>query len=293
MDTNVKQKIWEAIVADRLKWNSDSAHANSLKIHATAYNRLKKGHYDDVKVDKWINMAHVVGYVLDEVNGWVIVPTATYITITAQLEACRKSSITGMFCDKAGIGKTEAAKDFAKKHKNVAYVDCSKAKSKQRFINTIMRAFGCEMQGTYYDRLDRLENLVKTLDKPTMIFDEAGDLDYPAYLEIKSLYNRLEGYCAFYQIGADGLREKIERNRGHFKVGYDEIYDRFGGKYQKIVPEQPKNKHTFMITQARQVLKANAPDMTADQIEEVIAQDPGLRRIKIYVKKRREGKKAA
>ena len=89
---------------------------------------------------------------------------------------------------------------------------------------------------------------LKTLNHPIIILDEAGDLQYDAFLEVKALWNATENYCGFYMMGADGLKEKMHRAINNRKVGYTEIFSRFGKRYGRVIPidkaESDKLLHT-------------------------------------------------
>ena len=113
--------------------------------------------------------------------------------------------------------------------------------------------------GKYADVYEDLVFYLRTLSTPLIILDEAGDLNYDAFLEIKALWNAVEMICSFYMIGADGLREKVRRAIDNKKVGYSEIFRRFGNKYVSIVPVGDV-KEQFMNSEAIMIIKANAPE---------------------------------
>ena len=75
--------------------------------------------------------------------------------------------------------------------------------------------------------------------------DEAGDLDYAAFLELKGLINGTIGRCGWYMMGADGLRAKIQRGINNHKVGYKEIFDRFASEFRGITPDVKEDKVKF------------------------------------------------
>ncbi|KAA6312859.1 hypothetical protein EZS27_036275, partial [termite gut metagenome] len=102
------------------------------------------------------------------------------------------------------------------------------------------KEFGVGCTGRYADVYEDLSYYLKTLPTPMIILDEAGDLDYAAFLEIKALWNATEMCCGFYMMGADGLKEKIRRSIAGKKVGYTELFSRFGKRYGKAVPHTPK-----------------------------------------------------
>jgi len=124
---------------------------------------------------------------------------------------------------------------------------------------------------------------LRSIPNPLIILDEAGDLDYPAFLELKALWNATEGCCGWYMMGADGLREKIERARYARKVGYAELFSRFGSKYQKVSPDGKEANEEFTRTQVVMIARANNPDV---DVKEMLGKVNGsLRRVKIELQK--------
>jgi len=84
-------------------------------------------------------------------------------------------------------------------------------------------------------------------------------------------------------MGADGLREKIERARYARKVGYAELFSRFGSKYQKVSPDGKEALDEFTRTQVVMIAKANKADV---DVKEMIGKVNGsLRRVKIELQK--------
>lgn len=102
------------------------------------------------------------------------------------------------------IGKTFTAKAYVKQHKHAVYVDCSQVKTKLKLIRYIAKEFGVTSNGRYSDVYEDLVAYLRTIDTPLVILDEAGDLQYEAFLELKALWNATERCCAWYMMGADG-----------------------------------------------------------------------------------------
>lgn len=275
----IKTQILDAIKADRSNYESDAKHAIVLGINKSVYNQLKKGTKDRLlKESEWIRLGRIMEVALNRASEWLTANTPTYQFIYHQLEWCQSESMTGIFCDKAGIGKTHTAKIYAKRNKNAVYIDCSEFKNKHRFIRAIARQFGVNHTGKITDVQQDLIYCLKFTENPIIILDEAGDLDYSAFLELKAMYNQLEGLCGFYMMGADGLKKKINRAINNDKVGYAEIFDRFGAKYQSITPTVPTEKTLFFRIQAENIIKANLP--SADSATLIKQCDMSLRRIK-------------
>ena len=123
------------------------------------------------------------------------------------------------------------------------------------------------------------------MDYPLIILDEAGDLQYEAFLELKALWNASEGACGWYMMGADGLRAKIRRNIDGEKVGYTEIFSRFGQRFNRITPENEKERIAFELEQAVQVAGANAPEWVDSK--QLARKAGGLRRVYTEIMKER------
>ncbi|WP_260377669.1 hypothetical protein [Riemerella anatipestifer] len=96
------------------------------------------------------------------------------------------------------------------------------------------------------------------LEKCFICIDEAGDLDYAAFLELKGLVNGTTSRCGWYMIGADGLRAKIKRGINNEKVGYREIFDRFSAEFRGITPDDKVQKMDFYDKLLRDVSRCQS-----------------------------------
>ncbi len=292
MNNQQLMKIWEAVKADRKNYPSQAAHARALGINTAVYSILN-GAVDEATFEnkmnprKWVEIARNLNVELKEEAAWATAFTPTYQYIVTQLDRCRDWSTAGLFCDKAGIGKTHAAREYARTHANVAYIDCSIFKTKQKFVRALAQAFGMDSTGRLKDVIEDLSFYVKSLETPLIILDEAGDLEYPAFLEVKALYNAMEGIVGWYMMGADGLEAKIKRCLNYRKVGYAEIFDRFGARYQQLVPGSQRERDEFFRTQAKAILTANLPD--GDHETLMRRCEMSLRRLKLEVQKIKSG----
>jgi DNA transposition AAA+ family ATPase len=220
---------------------------------------------------------------------WKAVNTPVFQFITAQLEKCQNESLSALLCDHSDIGKTFTAQHYAKAHKNVVYVDCSQVKSKQKLIRYIAKEFGVGSTGKYADVYEDLVFYLKTLPNPLIILDEAGDLQYDAFLEIKALWNATEMACGYYMMGADGLSEKIRRSIDCKKVGYTEVFSRFGKRFGQVIPSGKEESKSFMNTTAAMIIKANAHETVdvSKLLKSTLGEDgmPSLRRIYKVIRK--------
>ena len=279
-----KERIVKAILEDRSNYASSSKQAITLDINTAQLSRINNGDFDQVLSDaKWFSIARRLGVSLNEQEKWIIAKTPVFEFIYAQLKYCKESSISGLLCDDADIGKTVTAKVFVKDHKYSVYIDCSQVKSKQKLIRQIAKEFGVGYTGKYADVYEDLVYYLQSVENPIIVLDEAGDLDYPAFLELKALWNSTERMCAWYMIGADGLKAKIESNLSRKKVGYVEIFSRFGKTYQKVAPEGKEALEEFNKLQVALITKANDPEAS---IQKIYAKTEGsLRRVRTELQK--------
>lgn len=283
--TEIKNKIVAAIAQARENYPSDAKHAASLGINAGVYSAIRNGQTDRVLSDaNWITIARKLGVSLRGEIEWKAAKTETFKYITTQLEAIQERGLSTILCDLPNIGKTFTARHYVGTHANAVYIDCSQVKTKLKLVRRIAAEFGVDSKGRYADVYDDLVYYLRSIDRPLVILDEAGDLQYEAFLELKALWNATERCCAWYMMGADGLKEKIRRSIECRKVGYTEMLSRYGDRYCKVTPDEAKDRDAFLKEQARVVAKVNAPE-GADVSQIVRKSGGGLRRVYTEIEK--------
>ena len=283
--TDIKNKITEAIKANRGNYPSDAKHAASLGVTTSVYSAIKNGQTERVLSDaNWISIARKLGVSLRGEMEWKIARTETFDFIMTQLELAQTGSLSGILCDIPNIGKTFTARHYAKTHPYAVYIDCSQVKTKLKLVRKIAAEFGTNSRGRYSDVYDDLVYYLRSIENPLIILDEAGDLQYEAFLELKALWNATERCCAWYMMGADGLKEKINRSIECRKVGYTEMLSRYGDRYSKVSPDDGKDRARFLMGQARAVAKLNAP-AGVDPADIARRSGGGLRRVYTEIEK--------
>jgi len=282
MNQEFKNRIVEAIVLNRPQHQSAAKMAVTLGVSSAQLSRIINGDTENVLSESnWITIARKLDVQLREDAKWVTAKTPVYQFIYTQLNACQQSSLSGLLCDMADLGKTYTARCYAKENKFAIYIDCSQVKTKQKLIREISKELGLGNTGKYSEVYADLVFYLRSIPNPLVILDEAGDLDYPAFLELKALWNASEGACGWYMMGADGLKEKIERARYARKVGYAELFSR----YQKVSPDGKEALDEFTRTQVVMIARANKADV---DVREILGKVNGsLRRVKIEIQKQR------
>jgi hypothetical protein len=278
-------KILKAIETNRTNYPSDAKHAASLGISTSVYSAIRNGKTDRMMSEaNWITVARKLNVSLRGEMEWKAARTATFEFITAQLEVCQQSGLSAIMCDLPNIGKTFTARFYVAGHANAVYIDCSQVKTKLKLIRKIANEFGVNSRGYYSDVYEDLVYYLRSIETPLIILDEAGDLTYEAFLELKALWNATERCCAWYMMGADGLKAKINRSVECKKVGYAEMFSRYGDRYSKVTPDDGKERQLFLMKQASIVAKANAPAGT--DINSLVRKTAGgLRRVYTEIEK--------
>lgn len=283
MITNeIKQKIAEALKQRRSNYQSASKMAVALGIANSQLSMVLAGKLEGQLSDaNWISIARKMDVQISGSVELVTARTHVFEFITEQLKACQADSISAILCDITDIGKTYSAKWYCKNNRNAWYIDCSQVKSKSQLIRAIAKEGGLVSTGRYQDVYKDLVFYLRSIPNPIIILDEAGDLEYPAFLELKALWNATDRSCGWYMMGADGLKAKIERNLEHLKVGYAEILSRMGNRFQKITPDGT-DKTDFIRQQVTMIGRANG----VQDVNKLMARTGGsLRRIYIEIQK--------
>lgn len=286
LDITFKNKVREAILKDRENYGgNDVEYAKKLGIDKAIYNRMKKGETEKLISDtKWLIIANDLGVKLREDN-WKIARTQIYSEIEDNLAVCKETGMSMILVDDCGIGKTFCAKHIVRQMKNAFYVDCSQAKTKQQFIRLLAKTIGVDNTGRYTDVKTAIKTYLIYLEKPLIVLDEAGDLDYNAFLELKELWNAAPRQCGWYMIGADGLRAKIDRGISCKKVGYAEIFDRYSN-FVKLVPTGTDDKEQFYRKLIGDVAYVNVEDkeIVGSLIATCMADNKRLRYLETLIK---------
>lgn len=282
--TEIKKSIVSEIKTQSINYSSAAKQAVGYGISSSQLSRIKKGDIDRVISDaNWISIARKVGINLNGNINWKAARTETFDYIDGQLDMCRTKSISSILCDNAGIGKTFTAKHYVKRNPFSVYIDCSQVKTKQRLVRKIAQEFGVNHTGRYAEVYADLIYYIQAIKSPLIILDEAGDLAYSAFLELKALWNATERRCGWYMMGAEGLKQKIIRNKDRNKVGYAEIFDRYSAGINKVTPDGKEALEEFNKLQVALVTKANSPSAN---IQRVFAKTDGsLRRVFIELQK--------
>lgn len=285
--TEFREKVRLAVLTARENYGgSDADYAKSLGISNSIYSRLKKGEVERIISDSmWLTMGRELDVTMRD-NTWKIARTSVYNEIEQALQFCQKMSKSMVLVDDCGIGKTFCSKHILRTMRNAFYFDCSQAKTKQQFVRALAKTIGVDHHGKYIDVKSNLKYFLNMIETPIIVLDEAGDLEYNAIMEVKELWNATVGTCAWFMIGADGLRSKIERGIESKKVGYREIFSRFSDEFINFVPSGRTERTQFYQQLIGDVASANVNDKSKvnKMINKCIQKEATLRFLETLIK---------
>lgn len=262
LTSDYKNKVITGLLQLRENYQGpDASFAKTLEINNSVWSRLKNGERDGLLKDsQWINLGRELNISAKD-RAWKFVRTEVFTHIEEEVVFCQTHSKSMILVDDADIGKTVAGKYLSKTLKNCFYLSACQAKTKQQFIRNLAKTIGVDSTGKYVQVKANIKYCLKSvMDSPIVIIDEAGDLEYPAFLELKELWNATEGCCGWYMMGADGLEEKMQRGIASKKVGYREIFRRYSNKFSKVVPFDKLEKRAFYEKLISDVVSANIKD---------------------------------
>ncbi|EKT4520533.1 ATP-binding protein [Flavobacterium psychrophilum] len=282
-----QQEVIKAILDGRQNFEGfDKDYAKTLDINYSVYSRLKNGETKElIKGPKLITIARKLNVQMFE-DTWKSVETTVYIKIKEDLQKCQNHSISIILVDDCGIGKTYSAQRIVKKMTNAFYIDCSQCKTKSHFIRTLAGTVGVRNSGRYIDVKEDLKYYLNNFTKPLIVLDEAGDLEFEAFLELKELSNATVKRCGWYMMGADGLRAKLVRGIRNEKVGFKELFDRYTGTFTQISPSGKDDRTAFYIDLIGSVATANVsnPEKVNKLVKQCLKKESSLRLLETLIK---------
>lgn len=232
MKLTVKNKdaIRDALMAYCENYPTRNRASESLQgVSAATVSQILNSKYDSISDDMFTRIASQIGYSFEN---WTLTESdnfrmATYVFSDSQLY----KNVTWLVGD-AGCGKTTAAIEFRRTHKNVFYILCSEDMKRSDFVREIAKQVGAPTDGTNLrDMLEYALGMISFLNNPLLIFDEGDKLTDCVLNYFISIYNRLEGRAGIVFMSTDHIKRRMESGLRYNKKGYKEINSRIGRKF--------------------------------------------------------------
>ena len=186
----LKNKVVVALIRGFENYGGNARQfARKYGINESVFSEIRNGKTQNkLGAQKWLNIAAMLGVSTTD-RVWRMARTEVFNVIEQDVMFCQHFSQAMIFVDKCAIGKTYSALYLSRTLKNCFYVDASQCKTKILFTRALAQSIGIDGGGRYMEVKKRIKYALNALDKPIVIIDEAGDLEYSAFLDIKEFYN--------------------------------------------------------------------------------------------------------
>lgn len=270
----MKEQVRSALIAYRSNYPTLNRAAESLQgVSSATVSQLCNGKYELISDEMFVRIATQIGFAFDS---WNLHEGKTFKEITFTLsDAQAYKNVTWIVGD-AGCGKTTAAIEYRRTHRNVFYILCSEDMRRSDFVREIAKQVGAPTDTTNLrDMLENAISMISFLGNPLLVFDEGDKLTDSVFNYFISIYNRLEGHAGIVFLSTDYIKRRMDAGLRYNKKGYKEINSRIGRRFFDVSPT--KENDIYAICQAN-----NLTDRA--DIEEVLKDakrsDNDLRRVK-------------
>lgn len=274
LTTEMKEQVRSALIAYRSNYPTLNRAAESLQgVSSATVSQLCNGKYELISDEMFIRIASQIGFAFDS---WNLHEGKTFKEITFALsDAQAYKNVTWIVGD-AGCGKTTAAIEYRRTHRNVFYILCSEDMRRSDFVREIAKQVGAPTDTTNLrDMLENAISMISFLGNPLLVFDEGDKLTDSVFNYFISIYNRLEGHSGIVFLSTDYIKRRMEAGLRYNKKGYKEINSRIGRRFFDVSPTEENDIYA--------ICQANNLTDRAD-IEEVLKDakrsDNDLRRVK-------------
>lgn len=274
LTTEMKEQVRSALIAYRSNYPTLNRAAESLQgVSSATVSQLCNGKYELISDEMFIRIASQIGFAFDS---WTLHEGKTFKEITFTLsDAQAYKNVTWIVGD-AGCGKTTAAIEYRRTHRNVFYILCSEDMRRSDFVREIAKQVCAPTDTTNLrDMLENAISMISFLGNPLLVFDEGDKLTDSVFNYFISIYNRLEGHAGIVFLSTDYIKRRMEAGLRYNKKGYKEINSRIGRRFFDVSPTEENDIYA--------ICQANNLTDRAD-IEEVLKDakrsDNDLRRVK-------------
>lgn len=270
----MKEQVRSALIAYRSNYPTLNRAAESLQgVSSATVSQLCNGKYELISDEMFVRIATQIGFAFDS---WNLHEGKTFKEITFTLsDAQAYKNVTWIVGD-AGCGKTTAAIEYRRTHRNVFYILCSEDMRRSDFVREIAKQVGAPTDSTNLrDILENAISMISFLSAPLLVFDEGDKLTDSVFNYFISIYNRLEGHAGIVFLSTDYIKRRMDAGLRYNKKGYKEINSRIGRRFFDVSPTEENDIYA--------ICQANNLTDRAD-IEEVLKDakrsDNDLRRVK-------------
>ena len=243
----MKEQVRSALIAYRSNYPTLNRAAESLQgVSSATVSQLCNGKYELISDEMFVRIATQIGFAFDS---WNLHEGKTFKEITFTLsDAQAYKNVTWIVGD-AGCGKTTAAIEYRRTHRNVFYILCSEDMRRSDFVREIAKQVGAPTDTTNLrDMLENAISMISFLGNPLLVFDEGDKLTDSVFNYFISIYNRLEGHSGIVFLSTDYIKRRMDAGLRYNKKGYKEINSRIGRRFFDVSPTEEND--IYAICQA-------------------------------------------
>ncbi len=227
-----KRGIQQQLISYSKGYDSQAKAANSLQgiTSPGTFNQIVNGKFENISDKMFLKIrAAIAG---GRTDGWRICGTAAFKDVETFLSDAQQYHNVSWIVAPAGIGKTTAAFEYAKTHRNVFVLPCSEDMHKADFVDELAKKIGIRNEGlTVRATLTRIVDEVVKLDRPLLVFDEGDKLTDSVMYYFISLYNALEDKCGIVFLSTPYIQKRMAKGLKLDRKGYEELYSRIGRRF--------------------------------------------------------------
>jgi len=214
------------------KGSQNQVAAGMPGVSAATLSQMRNHNWDLIADEMWRKVAKYVGVTS---SGWNYAETRNSKELMLFFNDSQQFSLVLAITGKAGAGKSETAKKYEAENKNAFLLSCNEYWDKRWFLRELLAKMGRDHAGlTLPEMMHKAVVLLKSLDAPIIILDEADKLADNVLLFFITLYNELENHCGIVLMATHFLEKRIKRGVAMEKKGYREIYSRVGLRFIEL-----------------------------------------------------------
>lgn len=214
------------------KGSQNQVAAGMPGVSAATLSQMRNHKWELIADEMWRKVAKYVGV---SACGWNYAETRNSKELMLFFNDSQQFSLVMAVTGKAGAGKSETAKKYEAENKNAFLLSCNEYWDKRWFLRELLAKMGRDHAGlTLPEMMHKAVVLLKSLDSPIIILDEADKLADNVLLFFITLYNELENHCGIVLMATHFLEKRIKRGVAMEKKGYREIYSRVGLRFIEL-----------------------------------------------------------
>jgi DNA transposition AAA+ family ATPase len=214
------------------KGSQNQVAAGMPGVSAATLSQMRNHKWELIADEMWRKVAKYVGV---SASGWNYAETRNSKELMLFFNDSQQFSLVMAVTGKAGAGKSETAKKYEAENKNAFLLSCNEYWDKRWFLRELLAKMGRDHAGlTLPEMMHKAVLLLKSLDSPIIILDEADKLADNVLLFFITLYNELENHCGIVLMATHFLEKRIKRGVAMEKKGYREIYSRVGLRFIEL-----------------------------------------------------------